>query len=84
MPAIAFRPPERQALVQALQYANALSTDTALPHDYWLVEVDPDFSYRDFFAQLNVRGSAATLIQQAHAEIADSPYILFTRTFSLE
>ena len=49
-----------------------------------LVEVDPDFFYRDFFAQLNMRGRAATLIQQAHAEIADSPYILFTRTFSLE
>ncbi len=48
------------------------------------VEVDPDFFYRNFFAQLNARGEAAALIEEAHAEIADSPYILFTHTLELE
>tara|TARA_Y100000588_G_scaffold378181_1_gene458299 strand:- start:541 stop:1056 length:516 start_codon:yes stop_codon:yes gene_type:complete len=65
-------------------FAFAQETPAAAHFLNVLVEVDPDFFYRDFFAQLNLRGAAAPLIRQAHAQIADSPYILFTRTYSLE
>jgi len=50
-----------------------------------IVEVDPDFFYRSFFDQLTSKDPAgAALIQQAHAEILDSPYILFVRTIPFE
>ncbi|NKB66470.1 MAG: hypothetical protein GKR89_05375 [Candidatus Latescibacteria bacterium] len=48
-----------------------------------LVEVDPDYFYRDFFERLSVSEQAYQLIDQAHAEIRDSPYILFNRSLPL-
>jgi len=50
-----------------------------------VVEVDPDHFYRSFFEQYPSDSvQSASLIQQAHAQILDSPYILFVRTITLE
>ena len=50
-----------------------------------VVEVDPDHFYRSFFEQYPSDSvQSASLIQQAHAQILDSPYILFVRTITLD
>ena len=49
-----------------------------------LVEVDPDYFYRDFFDRLSVSDQAYQLIDQAHAQIRDSSYILFNRSLPLD
>lgn len=50
-----------------------------------VVEVDPDHFYRSFFEQYPSDSvQSAGLIQRAHDQILDSPYILFVRTITLD